>query len=146
MIIHTKKRKKRRPGKKYVKLNKQEIRLVRQMKRKAGKKAAKKTAHKKHFDWFAKMETMWRPWFQTMRYQDYLQTDYWKAIRLMMFKTHGKVCSRCQSKWLIQVHHLSYNFRGREHRSMRDLQILCRTCHRQEHGLSPVHTLPKLTS
>lgn len=73
-----------------------------------------------------------------MDYQDYLQTDHWKAVRKMMLKQSGHRCQLCNaSDRVLHVHHRSYENRGRE--TYTDLIVLCSVCHGQFHeklGLS----------
>ena len=67
-------------------------------------------------------------------YQFFLGSDEWKAIRDNLFILRGKQCERCRSTYNIQVHHLNYNKPwGQE--EPEDLEILCETCHKKEHGL-----------
>lgn len=64
-------------------------------------------------------------------YYRYLQSSAWSAKRKAAFSYHGRVCSICGSERSLHVHHRHYRTLGRER--MRDLQILCRGCHANEH-------------
>ena len=67
-------------------------------------------------------------------YQFFLGSKEWGAIKDNLFSLRGRQCERCQSIHNICVHHLNYNKPwGQE--EPEDLEILCETCHKGEHGL-----------
>ena len=75
----------------------------------------------------------------TIPYADFLRTRYWKNLRERVFKERGRKCERCNRTTYLQVHHLTYERRGRER--MEDLEILCRDCHKQEHNITEWQTV-----
>ena len=72
-----------------------------------------------------------------MKYQDYLKTDYWKAVALAVKKRAGYRCQVCNSQHDLQAHHRCYDNRGRELQHLDDLVCLCRRCHAIFHGQLP---------
>lgn len=72
--------------------------------------------------YFARLEEL-----RTMPYQDYLQTEEWKARRIKHLKSAGFRCQVCNGKGLIDIHHRTYERRGNERYT--DLIALCRDCH-----------------
>jgi hypothetical protein len=66
-------------------------------------------------------------------YADYLTSGRWLAVRRHMLRRSGGVCQRCHRHGqLLDVHHRDYRHLGAERE--RDLIVLCRDCHRAEHG------------
>ena len=72
------------------------------------------------------------------RYQDYLQTPWWRQVRGYILRRADYRCERCRrpdrfdaDTWL-EVHHLTYQRLGNEY--VQDLIVLCNHCHRAEHG------------
>jgi hypothetical protein len=71
---------------------------------------------------------------RSLPYDEYLATDYWRAVRKMVFETRGPFCEQCKdSQCRVDVHHLTYENRGREHRHLKDLRVLCDACHALAH-------------
>ena len=70
-------------------------------------------------------------------YTAYIRSDQWRAKRQEAFAWHGRKCSGCGGVKMLQVHHLHYRTLGRENVEV-DLAVLCKPCHRSEHGLGPV--------
>lgn len=68
---------------------------------------------------------------KTMPYRDYLQTDHWKEIRMVMLKRARFSCQLCSAKGELHVHHRTYENRGNEQYS--DLIVLCADCHGKFH-------------
>jgi 5-methylcytosine-specific restriction endonuclease McrA len=66
-----------------------------------------------------------------VNYLDYLDSDYWRARRILKMRSAGFKCQRCGGRKNLQVHHRSYERLGRELDS--DLELLCRNCHEAEH-------------
>jgi len=66
-----------------------------------------------------------------MEYDDYLNTDWWKAIRLERIRLDDMKCHDCGSSMNLNVHHVSYERLGRE--DMADLVTLCKACHKRRH-------------
>jgi 5-methylcytosine-specific restriction endonuclease McrA len=66
--------------------------------------------------------------------QNYLQHPHWIAKRREALDHYGERCQRCGRKGgFLQVHHKHYRTMFRE--AMKDLEVLCRGCHKDEHGL-----------
>ncbi len=67
------------------------------------------------------------------KYQDYLQSDEWKAKKEMVFSVFWKHCQRCNSEKDIHVHHSTYKNIYNE--DINDLYVLCKRCHEFLHEL-----------
>ena len=67
----------------------------------------------------------------TMPYQEYLSTVWWKFIREYFLAWFGNKCQVCNSDGKVNVHHRTYENRGREH--ITDLILLCKECHELYH-------------
>ena len=74
-------------------------------------------------------------------YQEYLVTDHWKKKKYAIKRQTRNECSTCKSRHNLDVHHLTYKNIGNE--SMKDLMLLCRTCHYDYHkrGYEALSTL-----
>lgn len=72
-----------------------------------------------------------------MNYNDYLKTDYWKAVAQAVKKRAGYRCQICNSQHDLQAHHRCYDNRGNELKHLDDLTCLCRRCHAIFHGQLP---------
>ena len=68
-----------------------------------------------------------------IKYKKYLKSEKWNKIKTRIHKLRGGKCERCNSKHQLQVHHKHYKNVFKE--KMQDLELLCRKCHRSEHGL-----------
>lgn len=79
-----------------------------------------------------------KPKSQRSEYWEYLKSETWKAKRRLLFQERGRKCEKCGAGKNLNVHHLSYEHFKDE--PLSDLQILCRLCHKESHGL-----LPKVT-
>jgi hypothetical protein len=66
-------------------------------------------------------------------YREYIAGPYWRAKRIEVLAARGAQCERCFSDKQINVHHKSYVRLGKE--LPQDLLILCRNCHKAEHGI-----------
>jgi hypothetical protein len=62
-----------------------------------------------------------------MPYKRFLQTDYWKEVRRLVFEKYGKQCEVCKSEKDIHLHHFDYENLGKE--KYDDLVPLCESCH-----------------
>ena len=69
-----------------------------------------------------------RQWYRTV----YLNSEHWHQLRQKKLAQMGYRCQRCGSSEHLDVHHLNYNYLGNER--LFDLQVLCRSCHKLEHG------------
>lgn len=66
-------------------------------------------------------------------YKDYLLTPLWRIISSKVkWNAHNR-CERCNSENNLEVHHLSYEFKGVEFLAMETLICLCSVCHDKEH-------------
>lgn len=68
------------------------------------------------------------------KYYKYLKSVKWKKLRLRLFKSRGRKCERCGETKRLHVHHKTYIRIFKEH--LKDLEVLCHTCHRSEHKLN----------
>ncbi len=60
-------------------------------------------------------------------YKTYLKTRHWQKTRAAAMKRANGKCQLCGSRQGLNVHHNSYNRRGRELAG--DLIVLCDGCH-----------------
>lgn len=72
-------------------------------------------------------------WLRKLPYSQYLQTEHWQERRKAALDRYDHECWRCNKRTNLQVHHLTYAFRGME--STEELMVLCGDCHKKEHGL-----------
>lgn len=79
----------------------------------------------------------------TTRYHKYLESHRWQRVRVFVMVAACWTCARC-GKGADDVHHLTYERLGRERLS--DLEPICRSCHRAEHGIVGDLTKKMLTS
>lgn len=68
-------------------------------------------------------------------YGEYLLSAHWIAKRKEAFECHGRKCHDCGAKGNLEVHHKTYRRLGRE--KMKDLQVLCKDCHKTRHEGMP---------
>ena len=71
-------------------------------------------------------------YYANMPYRQYLQSARWRAKREQRKAIDKWACVKCGETYGLQVHHLTYERRGRER--MSDLVTLCEDCHRRVHG------------
>jgi hypothetical protein len=67
-----------------------------------------------------------------MRYADYLLSPEWQERRKAMLRAAGYLCMTCNADDTLDVHHRTYERRGREHPA--DLIVLCHDCHMLFHS------------
>jgi 5-methylcytosine-specific restriction endonuclease McrA len=65
-----------------------------------------------------------------LSYADYLRSDHWLDFREAMLE-EVTVCEHCDAVPSAQIHHLTYDYLGRERRG--DVLVLCGPCHRKWH-------------
>lgn len=70
-----------------------------------------------------------------MFYYDFLKTPYWHAVRYKIIQKSNFKCSLCNSNHSLQVHHRSYENRGYEIDTQKDLICLCKNCHEKFHDI-----------
>lgn len=68
---------------------------------------------------------------RSMPYADYLKTAHWQRIRCWALRKAFQRCQVCNGKGLLDVHHRTYERRGRER--LADVTVLCRECHTLYH-------------
>jgi hypothetical protein len=66
---------------------------------------------------------------RALSYTEFLRTDYWQAVRLLVCDRAGWKCHRCRTNQRLTAHHKTYRHHGREHKHLNDLQCLCESCH-----------------
>ena len=94
-------------------------------------------------EWINELRDRWvnrtvREWeaARGTRYQLYLKSEHWKRVRLMVWERCRGVCERCLAAGMHNVHHRTYEHLGFEDFHLSDLEGLCRTCHKTEHGVT----------
>jgi len=66
------------------------------------------------------------------RYNIYIHSEKWFAIREQAFELHGRKCRKCSSPFNLHVHHKTYT--RFEHENIEtDLIPLCKRCHKKLH-------------
>lgn len=71
---------------------------------------------------------------RSMPYSDYLKSRYWQAVRKNNIARANGTCADCgRTNQVLQVHHLSYEYLGRE--DDRLLVVLCAGCHERRHDI-----------
>ena len=80
-------------------------------------------------------------------YEDYLQSEKWKAIARKRLEIDGNCCVMCGCRGTtanpLEIHHLKYTYIGEEEpRLWQDLASLCHECHKQVHALMCRRTGP----
>lgn len=65
-------------------------------------------------------------------YKEYLLSYLWESKKELMLDLFEK-CYSCNSTKNLQVHHKNYERCGNE--GIRDLVVLCKKCHGDEHGV-----------
>jgi len=61
------------------------------------------------------------------KYHTYLQSEEWKARRILVLSRDNNLCQLCRTEPALDVHHLKYDNLYDE--PLEDLQALCRACH-----------------
>lgn len=67
-------------------------------------------------------------------YLAYLESPWWRMRRHAVMRYRGERCERCGLTQRLQLHHRTYQRLGKE--LPEDVELLCRNCHRQEHGIT----------
>jgi hypothetical protein len=88
---------------------------------------------------------------EVVNYSAYLQSAHWKQVRRKWYMTYpNRVCEACCKPMgkgrTFDLHHISYDSLGTAR--LRDLILLCRSCHERIHRLKkayPEHTLKSAT-
>lgn len=72
-------------------------------------------------------------YLSSKRYTEYINSRQWKQRAAAMVARANFRCQRCGSTRTLNVHHLTYEHLGDEW--PQDLIVLCRKCHKEEHGI-----------
>lgn len=75
------------------------------------------------------------PGIRNLRYQDYLQTEYWQAVRELKLRNSSGRCEYCGSTENIRIHHESYTHKYCEYDHLDELSVVCDSCHKGVHGI-----------
>jgi hypothetical protein len=67
---------------------------------------------------------------RALPYHEYLKTEHWLDFRESMLRSRDD-CQYCDATIGLQVHHLTYDYLGRERPS--DVLVLCAKCHQAWH-------------
>lgn len=73
-----------------------------------------------------------------MAYKDYLKSEQWQKKREHMLRCYGGKCMFCDSRSLVDIHHLYYRWAGESILGKEEdhqLMVLCRECHFTWHKL-----------
>jgi hypothetical protein len=68
---------------------------------------------------------------KSMPYKEYLKTPHWQAVREEALRRAKDKCQLCGSKDRLEVHHNTYERRGRERPE--DVIAICHKCHSKHH-------------
>lgn len=80
---------------------------------------------------------MFSEYLRTLPYQRFLETRYWRAVRLQAMHQFRHTCAVCEQKVPgVEVHHRTYDHRGSEYLHFDDLRLLCARCHNTVHEVS----------
>lgn len=66
----------------------------------------------------------------------FLDSDWWINLSRLKRRLVGK-CEKCGTTNLLQAHHVRYPDHWFD-TELEDLRVLCRACHRKEHGISDI--------
>jgi hypothetical protein len=69
-----------------------------------------------------------------LKYSDFLETEYWKAVRRLVIERDRYRCVVCGSKKRLTVHHLTYKNHFKEHENLCYLTTVCHDCHHEYHA------------
>lgn len=73
-------------------------------------------------------------------YEMFLQSEWWADLSRRK-RSQVKTCERCGSPKRLQSHHRFYRDNWFD-TQLSDLEVLCRPCHRTEHGIIPATESP----
>ena len=73
-----------------------------------------------------------RRWLRALPYSQYLKSKHWQFTRQRALLRAGSCCQLCEADEHLNVHHLTYERRGRE--SEADIIVLCFSCHSWVHA------------
>ena len=72
----------------------------------------------------------------TLNYTHFLRSDYWKVFGRHFKFERRYHCLHCGNSKHLEIHHVSYDFRGQEIIFPHSVICLCSVCHQQAHGLT----------
>ena len=67
------------------------------------------------------------------KYQEYLKSPHWQALRIKALDRDLYLCRICRSSKKLHVHHRSYKNKGLNGMEIEDLTTLCEKCHNLFH-------------
>jgi hypothetical protein len=71
---------------------------------------------------------------ESMLYEDFLRTYYWKVTKKYLKKESDYTCQWCRKgDKELHIHHLTYDHLGSELYFIKDLVCLCKSCHKKAH-------------
>lgn len=76
-------------------------------------------------------------------YTEYLQSEEWKYKREEVFLSKWKLCQKCWSDQYLHIHHWTYLRLWKE--KMKDLFVLCWSCHKKLHEIYGMKDLLRAT-
>lgn len=82
----------------------------------------------------------WRLCHGRERYDQYLLSDEWLALKQAVYRRSGRVCERCGNRGVRNVHHLTFERLYCE--ALDDLLGVCRACHGLSRSTRPRHSTP----
>jgi 5-methylcytosine-specific restriction endonuclease McrA len=83
-------------------------------------------------DYLCKHIKKWIAWIRAESYSDYLRSNRWRRVRMVVLKRDGFKCAKCSTAKNLHVHHITYKRLGDE--DLDDLISLCGRCHRAAHS------------
>ena len=63
-----------------------------------------------------------------------LNNDYHREVKRKVHLRDGFKCCDCGTKLNLELHHLSYKFKGSELEHMETVVTLCGSCHQKRHN------------
>lgn len=87
---------------------------------------------RKHRPWLDKCKRKHDVYNKRKRYDKYIKSPEWRAVRRMALEHFRYKCFLCCSGLDLEVHHLNYGTFGCE--SIEDVIVLCANCHAAEHA------------
>ena len=75
------------------------------------------------------------------RYAEKLLSWQWREYRRAVLRILGEVCNRCGvtgKNSVLQIHHRIYRpgLEPWQYKDPEDIEVLCRHCHKREHGIT----------
>lgn len=74
-------------------------------------------------------------YIQSLEYQEFLKTPYWKAISAHIKYKARYRCQLCNHTENLATHHRNYGIHGKEHLHLEELVALCDSCHSKFHDI-----------